>query len=145
MELDWKKKNKIEFNKISLRLSELSTKFSNNVLDSTKEFEMYIIDSDGMMNLPDSALELYSEQAKDKFQESTPKIGPWKVTLDAPSYIPFMLHHPSSELRKKVYKAYISKASSGKFNNIEVIKEILKLKKEKAQMLGLKILLKCTI
>ena len=127
---------KDKFNEIIVKLSELSTTFSNNVLDSTKDFSLYIEEGNGMNNLPDSVLELYSMNAKDIHPNSTPKLGPWKVTLDAPSFIPFMQHHPSSELRKKVYLAYISRASSGEKNNIPIINKILSLKKAKANMLG---------
>tara|TARA_B100001093_G_C26850521_1_gene1024898 strand:+ start:441 stop:2735 length:2295 start_codon:yes stop_codon:yes gene_type:complete len=127
-----------EFNKIKLRLAELSTKFSNNVLDSTKEFKLYIENDNNMKKLPTSALELLSQKAKDKFPDSTPENGPWKVTLDIPSYLPMMLHYPDSSFREKLYKNYIKIASEGKHNNIPVIKEILKLKKELAELLGFK-------
>ena len=129
---------KDRFNELVVELSKQSTQFSNNVLDSTKEFSLYIEDDTGMINLPDSALELFSMNAKDKYPDSTPDKGPWKITLDAPSFLPFLQYHPSSELRKKVYLAYISRASSGDKNNIPVINKILSLKKEKANMLGYK-------
>ena len=89
-----------------------------------------------MKKLPKSALELYSNQAKEKHPESTPEKGPWKVTLDIPSYLPMMLHYPESNFREKLYKAYVTKASNGKTNNIPVIKDILRLKKEKANILN---------
>lgn len=129
-------KEKERFNEIVVELSKQSTQFSNNVLDSTKAFEMYITDKVGMNNLPESALELYSMLAKEKYPDTTPENGPWKVTLDAPSFGPFLQHHPSSELRKQIHTAYISRASSGEHNNIPVINKILSLKKEKASMLG---------
>ena len=131
-------KEKEEFNNKKIRLAELSTKFSNNVLDAIKGFELYITDDENMKNLPSSALELYSSQAKEKYPKSTPEDGPWKITLDIPSYLPIMLHHPSSELREKLYRVYISKASSGENNNLPLIEEILKLKKEKANILKFK-------
>ena len=127
---------KEKFNDIKLKLADLSTSFSNNVLDSTKEFSLYIENDLQMEKLPLSALELYSQQAKDKFPNSTPKNGPWKITLDIPSYLPIMLHHPDSSLREKLYKAYICRASEGNFNNLPVIEEILSLKKELSQLLG---------
>ena len=129
-------KEREEFNKLNIELSKQSTQFSNNVLDSTKEFELYITDDKEMKNLPGSALELYSMMAKEKYPETTPETGPWKITLDAPSFVPFLQNHPSSELREKVYKAYISRASSGEKNNLPVIDKILSLKKKKANMLG---------
>ena len=125
-----------KFNENSLKLAEASTKFSNNALDSVKEFELFILDDENMKKLPKSALELYSNQAKEKHPESTPEKGPWKVTLDIPSYLPMMLHYPESNFREKLYKAYVTKASNGKTNNIPVIKDILRLKKEKANILN---------
>ncbi len=132
--LDDDKKDK--FNKIKLKLAELSTKFANNVLDSTKDFELLITVDENMKNLPNSALELYSQQAKEKNPESTPENGPWKITLDIPSYLPIMQHHPSSQLREQLYKTYITRASEGKYNNIPIIEEILILKSELSNLLG---------
>ena len=134
-----KGEKKERFNQIKLRLGELSTKFSSNVLDSTKEYELYITEkNDDILKLPESALELYSQSAKDKYPESTPDNGPWKITLDIPSYLPIMLHHPSSKFREELYKEYIKRASEDKFNNEPIIKEILALKKEMANLLGFK-------
>ncbi len=133
--LEEEKKNKLH--KLKLRLAELSTKFSNNVMDSTKEFSLYIADdAENMSKMPNGARELFSQQAKEKFPDSTPELGPWKVTLDMPSYLPMMLHYPVSEIREKLYKAYISRASQGEYNNIPIIEELLKLKKEYANILG---------
>ena len=132
--LDDDKKEK--FNKIKLKLAELSTKFANNVLDSTKVFELLITNDENMKNLPNSALELYSQQAKENNPESTPENGPWKITLDIPSYLPIMQHHPSSKLREQLYKTYITRASEGEYNNIPIIEEILKLKNELSNLLG---------
>ena len=127
---------KKEFNKLKLRLAELSTKFSNNELDSIKEFEIYIQDDINMKKLPVSALELLSQQAKVKYPESTPENGPWKVTLDIPSYLPMMLHYPSSEFREKLYKSFVSKASKDKFDNGPIIQEMLSLRSKLAKILG---------
>jgi len=125
-----------KFNENSLKLAEASTKFSNNALDAVKAFELYVENDTNMNKLPNSALELYSSQAKEKYPNSTPEKGPWKITLDIPSYLPIMLHYPESGLREKLYRASITKASSGDKNNIPVIKDILRLKKEKANILN---------
>ena len=124
------------FNENSLKLAEASTKFSNNALDAVKAFELYVENDPNMNKLPKSALELYSSQAKEKYPESTPEKGPWKITLDIPSYLPMMLHYPESGLREKLYKASVTKASTGDHNNIPVIQDILRLKKEKANILN---------
>ena len=135
IDLDNEKRER--FNEIKIRLSELSTKFSNNILDYIKNFELVIDSSDkNMQKIPKYALELYSQNAKKKYPESTPDNGPWIVTLDMPSYIPFMSHYPDSKLREQLYKSSVSKASKDDKNNLPLIKEILELKKEKANLLG---------
>ena len=134
-------KKKKRFNEIKLRLGELSTKFSNNILESIKKYDFYINDDkfkENMLEIPLYARELFSQNAKKKYKDSTADNGPWKISLDGPSIIPFLSHCPNSELREQVYKSYISKASSGEHNNLPLIKEILNLKEEKAQLLGYK-------
>ena len=128
---------KERFNEIKIRLSELSTKFSNNNLDYIADYEL-IVNSDNihMKEMPMFALELYSQKAKKKYPESSPENGPWMVTLDAPSFIPFMKSYPNSDLREQIYRAYSSKASFGDKNNLPIIKEILELKKEISELLG---------
>ena len=125
------------FNEIKIRLSELSTKFSNNNLDYIAEYELVIkSDNNYMKEMPMFSLELYSQKAKKKFPDSTPENGPWIVTLDAPSFIPFMKSYPNSDLREEIYRAYSTKASFGDKNNLPIIKEILELKKEISELLG---------
>jgi len=130
---------KDRFNQITLSLGELSTSFSNNVLDSIKNYELYISEEkykSSMKEMPKFALELFSQAAKEKYPDSSPENGPWKISLDGPSIMPFLSHCPSEELRKQVYLAFISKASNGKENNIPIIKQILNLKEERAHLLG---------
>ena len=132
---------KDRFNQITLSLGELSTSFSNNVLDSIKNYELYISEEkykSSMKEMPKFALELFSQAAKEKYPDSSPENGPWKISLDGPSIMPFLSHCPSEELRKQVYLAFISKASNGKENNIPIIKQILNLKEERAHLLGYK-------
>lgn len=135
--IDLKDENKKKFNEIKIRLSELSSKFSNNILDSVAEYELLIkSDNEHMKEMPMFALELYSQKAKKKFPESTPENGPWIVTMDIPSYLPFMRNYPNSDLREEIYRAYSTKASSGDKNNLPIIKEILELKGEIAKLLS---------
>ncbi len=139
--IDLEEDKKERFNKIKLRLGELTTQFSNNVLDSIKNYDFYITDEkykEEMLQIPLYARELYSQSAQKKYASSTPENGPWKISLDPPSLMPFLSHCPNSELRESVYKSYISKASSGEHNNLPIIKEILNLKEEIAQLLGYK-------
>ena len=153
---------KERFNQIQLELAELATKFSNNVLDATKAFKLKLTDKKDVEGLPDSALSLMAQTANlspnpssveknipltsplvgeterggEGSIEATPENGPWVVTLDYPSYIPFMKYAQSSELREKLYKAFISRASSGELDNKSNIDRILELRKEKANILG---------
>lgn len=130
---------KDRFNQITLSLGELSTSFSNNVLDAIKNYEFYISEEKyklSMKEIPKFALELFSQAAKEKYPNSSPENGPWKISLDGPSIMPFLNHCPNEELRKHVYLAFISKASSGKENNMPIMKQILNLKEERAHLLG---------
>ncbi|AFZ36409.1 Oligopeptidase A [Stanieria cyanosphaera PCC 7437] len=128
---------KERFNQIQLELAELSTKFSNNVLDATKAFKLKLTDKQDVEGLPESALSLMAQTAKAEGEENaTAENDPWVVTLDYPSYIPFMKYATNRELREKLYKAFISRASSGEFDNKANIDRILELRKEKANILG---------
>ena len=128
---------KEKFNQIQLESGELSTKFSNNVLDATKAFKLKLTDKKDVEGLPPSALGLMAQTAKAEGEEdATPENGPWVVTLDYPSYIPFMKYATNRELREKLYKAFVSRASDGELDNRGNIDRILELRKEKANILG---------
>jgi oligopeptidase A len=127
------------FNQIQLELAELSTKFSNNVLDATKAFKLKLTDKQDVDGLPESLLSLAAQTARTEGDENaTPQDGPWIITLDYPSYLPFMQYNTNRELREKVYKALIGRASSGELNNNPLIDRILQLRQEKANLLGYK-------
>jgi oligopeptidase A len=128
---------KERFNAIQLEMAELTTKFSNNVLDATKAFNLKLTQPEEIEGLPDSLLSLAAQTARAQGEESaTPQDGPWVITLDYPSYIPFMKYSGNRELREKVYKASISRASSGEWDNNPLIRRILELRLEQAQLLG---------
>ncbi|CAN0415429.1 unnamed protein product [Pylaiella littoralis] len=135
---------KEEFNKIQLELAELSTKFSNNVLDATKGFSLTLTDKADVDGLPASALGLAAQSAKAAGEEdATPEEGPWRLTLDMPSYLPCMQHLKNREVREKLYRAFTTRASSasvgedGKsLDNEPHIARILELKKTMAGLLG---------
>jgi oligopeptidase A len=129
------------FNQIAQELSKLATDFSNNVLDATKAFELIVTDPADMEGCPNSLKQLSSQAFnnsadQDGVKESTPEDGPWKITLDIPSYLPFMEHCRNSELREQVYRAFGSRASSDNLDNAPLISQILKLRQEKASLLG---------
>lgn len=125
------------FNAMELELAEISTKFSNHVLDATKAFTMKLTSQDEVEGLPPSLTSLAAQAARTAGEENaTPENGPWLITLDYPSYVPFLQHSTRRDLREKLYKAFISRASTGEFDNNPLISRILELRKEKAQLLG---------
>jgi len=125
------------FNEIQMELAELSTKFSNHVLDATKAFSMTLSSKDEGDGLPPSLLSLAAQAARAAGEEgATAENGPWRITLDYPSYVPFMQHSTRRDLREKLYKAFISRASTGELDNTPLIERILELRKEKAMLLG---------
>jgi len=132
---------KESFNKMKMRLAELSTSFSNNVLDATKAFSMTIDDPLKVTDCPPSAKAMWAQahiQSEGGEGEMDPEKGPWRITLDMPSYIAVMSHLPDRDIREKLYRAYITRASefSEEKNNVPILLEILKLKRKMAQSLG---------
>jgi len=125
------------FNQIQMELAELSTKFSNHVLDATKAFSMTLTSPEEVEGLPPSLKSLAAQAARAAGEEkATPEHGPWRITLDYPSYIPFMQHSTRRDLREKLYKAFVSRASSGELDNSPLIERILELRQEKSELLG---------
>ena len=121
----------------SQELSKLSTDFSNNVLDATKAFVRVITDPQGVAGLPPSALGLAAQTAASKGHAgATAEAGPWAFTLDGPSYMAVMSHSQNRQLREEVYRAYLTRASAGEGDNTPLIEATLRLKKERAQLLG---------
>ncbi|KAK4803539.1 hypothetical protein SAY86_003356 [Trapa natans] len=126
-----------QFNKVEQELEKLSKKFDENVLDATKKYEKLITDKKEIEGLPATALGLAAQTAVSKgYENATPENGPWIITLDAPSFISVMQHARNRDLREEVYRAYVSRASTGDINNTPIIDQILKLRSEKSQLLG---------
>ncbi len=125
------------FNNIQLELAELTTKFGNHVLDATKDFSLTLRNKSEIDGLPPSLTSLAAQAARAAGEENaTAEDGPWRITLDFPSFGPFMQHSTRRDLREKLYKAFISRASSGELDNTPLIERILQLRQEKAQLLG---------
>jgi oligopeptidase A len=133
--LEGEKKDR--FNAIQLELAEITTKFSNNVLDATKAFKLKLTTPEDIAGLPASLLSLAAQTARaDGETNATTEAGPWVITLDFPSYFPFMKYSDNRELREKLYKAYVSRADLGELDNNPLIDRILKLRQEQAHLLG---------
>ena len=125
------------FNAIELELAEITTKFGNHVLDATKAFSLTLTTKEEIDGLPPSLTSLAASSARAAGEENaTAENGPWRITLDSPSFGPFIQHSTRRDLREKVYKAYISRASSGELDNTPLIERILQLRQEKAHLLG---------
>ena len=116
---DNKKKRLIAIN---TKLSELSDNFNKNLLDATNAFEIILKDDNHIKDMPES------DKMAAKVQQG------YRFTLQAPSYIAFMTYCTDRELREEVYRAYMTRAE----NNSPIIEEMLKLKHEKANLLGYK-------
>ena len=123
-------KAKARFKAIAMRTSELATTFEQHVLDATRAFELHLSKEEDIAGLPDSVRDAASQRAKQK------KLAGWLITLDAPSYIPFMQYADKRELREKMYTAYVTRASDGELDNAPVIDELLSLRQESANLLG---------
>jgi oligopeptidase A len=125
------------FNEIQLELANLSTQFSNNLLDETKAFSLTLTQPSEVEGLPPTLLAQAAQAARAAGAEAaTPEAGPWRITLDMPSYLPFMQHSRRRDLRETLYRAYITRASSGEHDNQPIIERILTLRKEMAGILG---------
>ncbi|MEL7334347.1 MAG: M3 family metallopeptidase, partial [Cyanobacteria bacterium J06560_2] len=131
------------FNHIQQSLAELSTQFSNHVLDATKAFSLTLTSRGDVAGLPPSLLSLLAQAARDVAENeaaknATAESGPWRVTLDMPSYIPFLRHSQRRDLREQLYRAFITRASTGELDNAPLIEKILELRSQQATLLGFK-------
>lgn len=126
---------KARFGEIKARLSDLSSRFANQVLDATQAWIKHITDEAQLAGLPESA------RAAAKAQAEARQLEGWVFTLDIPSYLPIMMYADDASLREELYQAYSTRASdqgpnAGEFDNTAVIEETLALKQELAELLG---------
>jgi len=116
---------------INSELARVTQKFGENVLDSTNAWELFIEDESELAGLPDSAKATAAEDAKSKGRE-----GQWRFTQQFPSMYPVMQYAESDDLRKKIWEGGKTIGHGGEHDNSELIWNILKLRKEKAALLG---------
>ena len=126
--------DKKRYGEIATRLSELSSSFSNNVLDATHAFSVTIEDKAELTGLPESALAAAKELAQSKEKSG------FTFTLDIPSYLPVMMYCDNASLREQVYSAFVTRASeqgpnAGEFDNSGIMNELLSLRHELANLL----------
>jgi oligopeptidase A len=134
--VDLPPEKKQRYKEISQALSQLTTKFEENLLDSTNAWSKLITDVSELVGLPDSALGLAAQTARQRDHQEG-----WLLTLDFPSYLPVMTYADNRELRREVYQAFATRASdqgpyAGEWDNSEVMEQILALRHEQAQLLG---------
>ncbi len=123
------------FREIVTELTTLSNRFEQNLLDATDHWYLDLDDAADLAGLPDSAVELARETAQ------AAGLPGWRFSLQAPSYLPFMMFADHRPLREKMYEAYVTRASDvgpdgGSFDNATLMVQILALRTEMAQLLG---------
>jgi len=122
---------KQKYRQLTEQLSLASLKYSRNLLKETNDYYMHLTDKKDIEGLPDSAIEAAQMVAKER------NLNGWVVTLDAPSYGPFMKYAENRELRHKLYIAYNTKCTKDNDqSNFPLVKEIANLKMGIAQLLG---------
>ncbi len=124
-----------EFANIQKRLAELKTTFEQNILDATMSWTKNITNQADLSGLPKTELAMLAANAESRDQQGH------TITLEIPSYLAIMTYADNRELRQEVYTAYTTRASAigpdnGKFDNSQVMVELLALKHQKAQLLG---------
>ncbi|MDH5479466.1 MAG: M3 family metallopeptidase, partial [Nitrosomonas sp.] len=131
--------DKQRFLKIQESLSKLSAKFSDNLLDATNNYSLLIEDVEAVVGIPADVLQTAKELAE---QDSN---SGWKFTLHMPSYLPVLQYADNRDLRAQMYHAFATRASefdsksaAKDWDNLPLIKQILELRQEAAQILGYK-------
>jgi len=133
--VELEKNERKRFGEISAELAAFSNRFEQNLLDATDGWYMDLTDENDLDGLPDSA------QASAKRVAELAGVDGWRFTLQAPSYVPFMTFSHCRMLRRKMYHAYVTRASEcgpngGKWDNCTLMKQIVKLRSEQAALLG---------
>ncbi|MBR5299864.1 MAG: M3 family metallopeptidase [Bacteroidales bacterium] len=118
------------YSKWSEELSLATLQFSKNVLAATNAYTLHITDTADLAGLPEFVKTMAAETAADKGLEG------WAFTLDAPSYSPFLKYSSVRDLRKQIWTAYNTRATSGEFDNTQVVKNIVDLRIKIANILG---------
>ena len=118
------------YRKYSTELSQATLKFGQNALAATNAFSLNITDEAKVAELPEFVKEGLKADAEARGQEG------WTVTLQAPSYGPFMTYSSQRDLKEQLYRAYNTRGIGGENDNLEVIRTITELRLKIAQLLG---------
>ena len=122
--------DKEKYSKIQEELSLATLKFGKNTLGATNAYIMHITKEEDLAGLPAFVKDAAAFEAKNRNLEG------WVITLQQPSYSPFMQYSEKRELREQLWKAYNSKCIEGEFSNLDIIKQIVGLRIEAANLLG---------
>ncbi len=125
---------KARFKEIQKELAALSSTFSENVLDATQAWDMRVVDEHDLAGLPDDARALARRSAEEQ------GIPGWRFTLEQPSFLAVMTHADNREMRRRMYEAYVTRASdqgpnAGRWDNTPLMLKILRLRREAAALL----------
>ena len=124
---------KATLRELTKQLSLLSLQFSNNLLKETNDYQLHLTNEDDLKGLPDSAVEAARETAEEKGLDG------WVFTLKSPSFSPFMMYADNRNLRQQLYMAYNTRCTHDNAqNNMEVVKQLVNLRMQVAQLLGYK-------
>jgi len=124
---------KAKLRAIDKELSQLKLKFGEHILAETNAFEMHLTDESELSGLPDGTKEAAKQLAENKNKSG------WLITLDYPSYIPFMTYADNRVLREKLSKAFGSKGfNNDDLDNQNIVLKLAQLRFERAQLLGYK-------
>ena len=124
--------DKTKLRKINEQSSLLTLQFRNNVMAETNDYSLVIDNEADLAGLPEGLIEAAAEVAKEKGHD-----GKWVFTLHNPSLLPFLQYADNRDLRKEIWQAYQTRANKdNKFNNNPVIKELVNLRIQRAQLLG---------
>lgn len=122
---------KAELRKINEAMSTLGPIFANNVKKSSEAFELWIDSESDLAGLPLTAIDSAKHEAAEKGQP-----GKWLITLDYPSFGPFITYSSRRDLCEKIWKANSNKAFGGEFDNTANLLKIIELRHQRAQLLG---------
>ena len=125
---------KTRFKQIIEKLAGLSSKFNDNLLDATNAFELIVADKERLAGIPGDVMEAAADAAKQAGKQG------WKFTLHMPSYLPVLQYADDRKLREQMYRAYVTRAAEfdeAKWDNTAIIVDILRLRREQSQLLGL--------
>ena len=136
---------KARYKAIALRSSELSSKFSENLMDATNAWKKHITDVAELKGVPESSLAMFQQSAEQRLEELPEDEAGWLLTLEFPSYHAVITYADNRELRREMYEAFSTRASEvgpqlsekpGEWDNREIMGETLALRQELAQLLG---------